>query len=410
MALSNKVSLRGAVYRRVDSFRHSQIGTSLRKYRRYIEYFRTFSRDFTDLLNNGDRKPLTQILREAKLVSGFWGCLPFHYFNYKLYTNHFDLTDSDLIDYIPNWYYCNIFADLINNADYSAMDGDKNIFDVLLHGAGVPVPEPLCKVARGAITDRWFSILSREDVESRIASATSDRIFVKPVAGAGGEGFVIFRKNKDKLGHTNDEGHALAYETLQKLAAKTDWIVQQGVVQHVALNNLHASSVNTLRPVTERRPDGSVRIVAVTLRIGTGGGETDNAHVGGISCGVDVDSWCCEKWASTDGSLGPVRWTDRHPDSGIRFEGYQLPYRDEVLAILERGARTLYPMPIMSWDVAFTPTGPLILEANAGLGLDHLQAASHRGLRRAFGIEPWRQREGIPLPPGLARADRERHR
>lgn len=408
MAFLNKVPLRGAVYRKVDNFRHSQVGTLFRKYLRYIEYFSIFRRDFTDLLNSGDRKPLTKILREANLVGEFWGCLPFHYFNYKLYTNHFNLSDTELIDYIPNWYYCNIFADSINNADYSALDGDKNIFDVLLHGAGVPVPEPLCKVARGALTDRWFGVLSKDDVESRIASATSDRVFVKPVAGAGGEGFVIFRKNKKSAGYTDDNGNALNYEELLKLAAKTDWIVQQGVVQHVALRNLHESSVNTLRPVTERRPDGSVRVVAVTLRIGTGSGETDNAHVGGISCGVDVDRWCCEKWASTDGSLGPVRWTDHHPDSGIRFEGYNLPYRDEVLAILERGARTLYPMPIMSWDVAFTPTGPLILEANAGLGLDHLQAASHRGLRRNFGIEAWRRLEGIPLPPGLKTADRGR--
>lgn len=398
---NGRVRLRGAIHEQFDRLRLSGPGTALRKARRYVDYTRDVLPHLRAFRESDDRKPLARVARELRLVQAFWGCAPFHYFLYRLYENHFDLSDEDLCAWIPDWYWYHVFIQRVNDMAYVALEGDKNVTDVVLHAAGVPVVVPLWKVARGAVTDRGFQPMPRGEFERVVAGLRCDRVFGKPVAGAGGEGFAIFRRRPDGSYRTDDD-RLLCWDEVHRLADQTDWVFQEGLPQHESARRIHAASINTLRPVTERLPGGEVRVVAVTLRMGVGGGDTDNAHVGGISCGVDLDTWRCLKWAQTDGTLGAIRRTDRHPDSGVVFEGYKLPFRDEVLDALRRGASALYPMPIMSWDVALTPRGPVVLEANAGLGLSHLQSASHRGLRREFRIGPERAAEGIPLPPGLA--------
>lgn len=53
----------------------------------------------------------------------------------------------------------------------------------------------------------------------------------------------------------------------------------------------------------------------------------------------------------------------RHPETGIVFDGFQIPYFNEVKNIIIK-ASALFDLPLLGWDVAITPNGPVIIEVN----------------------------------------------
>ena len=62
-------------------------------------------------------KSKQQMFRELSLLKHYWGCIPLHYFRYKLYDQN--LSDEELKDFIPPYFfyvkYCGkIFKDIDN--------------------------------------------------------------------------------------------------------------------------------------------------------------------------------------------------------------------------------------------------------------------------------------------------------
>jgi hypothetical protein len=55
---------------------------------------------------------------------------------------------------------------------------------------------------------------------------------------------------------------------------------------------------------------------------------------------------------------------DTHPDSGVRFEGFQVPLWDELCSLMDDVAIKFLPFRNIGWDVAVTPKGVFIVEAN----------------------------------------------
>lgn len=96
--------------------------------------------------------------------------------------------------------------------------------------------------------------------------------------------------------------------------------LQERVVQHAALDALHAPSVNTVRITTLLR-DGQVELVGSTLRLGAGGSHVDNWSAGGLIVGLDLGSGALFGKGIRDPEV--VRRTraaavvDCHPDSGV---------------------------------------------------------------------------------------------
>ncbi len=70
---------------------------------------------------------------------------------------------------------------------------------------------------------------------------------------------------------------------------KRNYIIQTGVKQAAALNEIYPDSINTFRIITENF-SGQPRIVAALLRIGQSGSYVDNFTQGGIALGIDLES------------------------------------------------------------------------------------------------------------------------
>ena len=53
----------------------------------------------------------------------------------------------------------------------------------------------------------------------------------------------------------------------------------------------------------------------------------------------------------------------KHPTSGFVFKNFKVPYFKEVLDLTYKATNFL-PDRIIGWDIAITPDGPLLIEAN----------------------------------------------
>ncbi|MEY6563350.1 sugar-transfer associated ATP-grasp domain-containing protein, partial [Listeria monocytogenes] len=61
---------------------------------------------------------------------------------------------------------------------------------------------------------------------------------------------------------------------------------------------------------------------------------------------------------------------------GIDPSTFVMPFWSEMRDTMRLAARTLKPLRSIGWDVAITPNGPLVVEANENYGIDVLQELS----------------------------------
>ena len=217
---------------------------------------------------------------------------------------------------------------------------------------------------------RFADFLQRETLNAE--TATADELaafmqrhpvfFAKPNRGTCGNGI-----EKLQSAQFSSVSACAAY-----LAGKHLNVLEEPLRQHEQMARLHPQSVNTMRIVTDRVGD-TVYIAYIVLKIGRGDGFCDNSGQGGVICRVDAEGGTICSVATDD----YFNVYDVHPDTGIRFEGYQLPMVPEAIAFAKKAALVVPEICHVGWDVAITPDGPVLIEGNDYPGTDLCQLAPH---------------------------------
>ena len=93
------------------------------------------------------------------------------------------------------------------------------------------------------------------------------------------------------------------------------------------------------------------------------------------------------------GLLGPGKILLRHPVTQTEFLNFQIPYWDNLKRMAIKAQKEFDHMKSIGWDIAITPEGPVIIEANQNWGTVGLQATNgglltdkNRRLFRQYGI------------------------
>ncbi len=137
------------------------------------------------------------------------------------------------------------------------------------------------------------------------------------------------------------------------------FLLEELIDQDPRMAAFHPQSVNTVRYNTFFHNDKLYKLQAV-LRIGRGDTFLDNASSGGIYSLIDTDTGILKEPArSFSGEL-----FECHPDTGIRFEGSQIPRWDELNALLEEIVRVIPEQKQVGWDFALSTNGWVLVEAN----------------------------------------------
>ena len=186
------------------------------------------------------------------------------------------------------------------------------------------------------------------DDELRAFLERHETIIAKPSNGFGGGGI-------DRV-TTAGISDVAAWRTAQ--VAKGQTLVEEVLPQHPDLAAGYPGSVNTVRLVTFLGKDGTFHVIAGVLRIGNGG-VIDNFAGGGMFTMLDDDG--VARFPGVDKQSNVY---ETHPVTGVRIEGLRVPMYREAVEMTERLSRRLPQIPYLGWDIAITPDGPAVIEAN----------------------------------------------
>ncbi|HTI33289.1 MAG TPA: sugar-transfer associated ATP-grasp domain-containing protein, partial [Miltoncostaea sp.] len=253
----------------------------------------------------------------------------------------------------------------LNPLAFEPFTEEKLTFSRHCEAVGIPSPALYGAVGRAggwcAATGR---LVNDAGAFAAMVARLPERFVVKPTWGYYGLGVRALERRAV-------DARALHAE----LAADPEFdlfLVQELLVNHPEVEALTGSPVlQTVRLNTIVRRDGDVVLVLPTMKLATGSGDADNYRSGETGNGLcDVDP--------VTGALGPV--TTLGPEgrgatsasvlpNGRRVEGWRLPMYQEACALVRDAAPHMLPMRTIGWDVAITPGGPVVVEANNYWGI-----------------------------------------
>lgn len=153
----------------------------------------------------------------------------------------------------------------------------------------------------------------------------------------------------------------LGYEVERAVQEPRPYIVQRRIQNHPSIERFSNGALCTIRVVTTRAPGGEPQFIMAAFRMPCGAGVVDNFAAGGIASPIEPET----------GRLGPAVGKDprrptleSHPDSGQRIEGELLPFWNESRELCMRAHGMFREIATVGWDVALTPDGPKLVEAN----------------------------------------------
>ncbi|MBL8796360.1 MAG: alpha-L-glutamate ligase-like protein [Planctomycetia bacterium] len=203
---------------------------------------------------------------------------------------------------------------------------------------------------------------------------------LKPNRGSAGRGVLVIlgrdgqhfiRHNGERL--TLDEIRQHVSDLLSgmySLGGRPDQaIVQQRVLLHPDFEPISHKGIPDIRVVLYR-DEPAMAMLRLPTKESNG---RANLHQGGIGAGVDLDS------GRTNHAVQRNRFIERHPDTGQRLVGHQVPYWDKILDMSRRVAVAVGLGYVGVDIVVDAREGPLLLEANARPGLA-IQIANGKGL------------------------------
>lgn len=296
----------------------------------------------------------------------------------------------------------NQFRGALNDPNWKVVLDNKWIFHSHYEPFGIPLPEAYGVYDSGrGFTSTGEPLGSREDLHRLLQETRPPALVVKPLGGIMGKQVLIFNELRYPDGDIEAVTNTGSILSFSELAATLDrpasvryymvggyelatsgYLLEKKLEQHELLNRIAPYTTNTIRVVTFLDHAGQVHIHFTVLRLGREGNVADNWDRGGLSVAVDP-----ETGVLGDGVLKPKyggQWMQSHPDSGVRFTGMQIPGWKEILAICSRAARVTPGVRSVGWDVALTPTGPVIIEGNPDWDLPMVQVHTDGFLQPAI--------------------------
>ena len=304
----------------------------------------------------------------------------------------------------PNMYYTSYGLDIKNfhnpkdylpyrefklsreRAHYSTVSGrhydskillrDKYIFSCYLEsalGAGV-VPKTLGVLEENCVEE--FDTKKRVSVEDFIGN--HPRFFCKLIDGECADSVLLIQSSEGKIWNGKEE---ISIDGLKKAVSGGRYILQNVVEQHELVNMINPSCINTIRIITIRGKSGAINVFAASIRIGVSKDSfVDNRASGGMAVGI-TEEGRLKKYGFQHVEFGGK--SEKHPVTGTVFEGYQLPFWDEVVDLVTKAHGCFRGIQSIGWDVAITPTGPILIEGNDNWEVPNPQD-SHGGLKKRW--------------------------
>ncbi len=307
-------------------------------------------------IKDPNKKSFFKIIKEVFVLIKTKKEIPFYYFKYlyrKDIKNYLDYLSTGEVNAIGT-------STLLHNPAYKSILDNKLFFSLLSEKSPLNTPKLLSYNLGN--TFYYNNTIKQICTKSELISffehvftlANVDGLFFRTPSGYGGKG--CFKLTRTGLKNELDD----IFDSL----TNGNYVHTETITQHREINKIHNKSVSTLRIISLITSENHPEIICAFMRFGVGNSVVDNSSSGGFFVGVNMDEGTLKKtgYYLLEYGGGEV---NKHPDSGFKLEGFKVPYFKEACEEVFKGLKVI-PDKFIGWDVAITPNGPVIIEANSG--------------------------------------------
>jgi hypothetical protein len=316
---------------------------------------------FIEILNDPDRKSLPRIIYELFDLLFFYREVPSHYFSRYL----FKKWNTNTRNYLPN----KLLGERVSPFFYDRSVKevlDNKLFFAFFYGQFLTsLPKLLMYNHRRmfVINDNSVIINTVDEFSDLLEELFKNNpdiesvIIKKTRASSGGSN--IFKLSPGEI-----KGNP---EMISKIYSETicsGYLFQKTVKQHPDLNRLNPSSLNTIRIDSFIDSDGNINLISAHIRMSINNLHVDNISSGGCSVGIDFQTGKLKKIAYSDLRKVGTEVFIEHPITKTVFEGFTIPYFEEVKALALKTASFIPGLRLVGWDIAIGESGPVLIEGN----------------------------------------------
>lgn len=230
----------------------------------------------------------------------------------------------------------NKLIDKSNEKSKKYIFNDKELFDIIFDDY---------------LGREWISNKSISYEEFAEFIENKEFLFYKKVNGSRGIG----AKRIDILAYNGD-----IERLYNDIKALDKGIVEEHIVAHKDINKICDTGLSTIRVVTLNQ-NGKCKILHGVFMIINGDIVNCEVTGGGLSACINVHTGIVE----TDAVDIKRNFYETHPISGEKIKGFQIPYWEEVVQLVNKIYDKVPGINYVGWDIAITEDGPIVIEGNA---------------------------------------------
>jgi hypothetical protein len=261
----------------------------------------------------------------------------------------------------------------INPQSWLFLTRDKGIFYRYCMACGVPIPRLYAIFFRS--TAGWSSVgvvpANRTDWEGFIESHLADEFIIKPCVGSYSRAVSLFMRAGgtlvDASGATRQASDI--YDLMSSHPKYESFVIQERLRNHPELIRLSGTeSLQTVRITTLIDKAGRCQIIHAHFKPIIGPYLVDtflDGLVGNVEALVSIEDGRLKPATQITGTPAGIKTIAAHPQTGVSFDGFQLPLWPRACELVTETAPKFLPIRTIGWDVAITPDGPLVLEGNS---------------------------------------------
>lgn len=277
-----------------------------------------------------------------------YGASPDYYYHYRLFDSR---QRAKARDYLAS-HHSALLCAILDTTSTDFID-DKVGLEKHLARHGVESVRTLATAVGGVVQRKhWTS----PELPTR-------DLIIKPNNSMRGEGIQRVRYRYDDQfeieGSSFTGAQVMRY--LQSRSLHEPCLLQPCLVNHPHLAALAPAALSTVRLISGRDAAGQVQVIIAVLKIAAEGCVADNFAAGGWAAPIDLANGClgpatCKKAITAD--------LFAHPESGVLLAETRVPDWQSVQDAARAGHHSLPGFVFLAWDIAVTPDGPVVLEAN----------------------------------------------
>jgi len=250
------------------------------------------------------------------------------------------------------------------NLSYDVITKDKFVTYAFFSSLGIPV------VPVSGLVSNFINYCDGSIAEIEELLKFKTPFVLKNTVLEAGEGFLLCKPITSLIIEVNNQ--EISIEKFREKLKKGKWVIQSVVRSHEKIRKVNQTALNTTRIVTILNGEEPVFLTGFQS-FATGNAEIDSWGKGAVYVGYDSASGRLKENGYFHPSAHQKAIISAHPDSGIVFKDYPIPYLAESIELCLKAHRVLNNNFVIGWDVVITDDGPFILEANEKPGMNAVQ-------------------------------------